>query len=73
MEKHRNEFLTLLKERQFLPMALVRGRGQVEGYINSKVGFGENCWIQTRRVQEMASIISNDANNGAAGDRQQTL
>ena len=38
MEKHRNEFLTLLKERQFLPMALVRGRGQVEGYINSKIG-----------------------------------
>jgi len=38
MEKHRNEFLVLLKERQFLPMALVRGRGQVEGYINSKIG-----------------------------------
>ena len=42
-------------------------------YINGKVGFGENCRLQTRRVQEMASIISNDANNGAEGDRQQTL
>ena len=42
-------------------------------YINSKVGFEENCQLQTRRVQEMASIISNDANNGAVGDRQQTL
>ena len=38
MRRYRNEFLNLLKERQFLPMALVRGRGQVEGYINSKVG-----------------------------------
>ena len=38
MKSHRDEFMKLLKENRFLPMALVRGRGQVEGYINSKVG-----------------------------------
>ena len=38
MKSFRDEFLRLLNENQFLPMALVRGRGQVEGYINSKVG-----------------------------------
>ena len=38
MKSFRDEFLHLLKEKQFLPMALVRGRGTVEGYINSKVG-----------------------------------
>ena len=38
MKKFREEFMKLLKERKFLHMGIVRGRGTVEGYINSKVG-----------------------------------
>jgi hypothetical protein len=38
MREYRELFISLLKEKQFLPMALVRGRGKVEGYISSKVG-----------------------------------
>merc|ERR1719510_63139 len=38
MRDYREEFTDLLKERKFLPIALVRGRGMVEGYITSKVG-----------------------------------
>ena len=38
MKEYREQFIELLNHRKFLPMALVRGRGHVEGYISSKVG-----------------------------------
>ena len=38
MREYRELFISLLKERKFLPMALVRGRGKIEGYMSSKVG-----------------------------------
>ena len=38
MKQFREQFIALLLERKFLRMALVRGRGHVEGYLSSKVG-----------------------------------
>ena len=38
MHQYRENFSKLIKEHKFLPIAIVRGRGQVEGYLSSKVG-----------------------------------